>query len=243
MRSSTAYEKVFSSKNELLIWPNIAKVLKMTDIHLEKLRPARTSASERFLKNWRQLVCFLTVSKLIGEFNFSQKHLIEFDYNLLTEDEIKQTWSDICIFGEKNFTKNWISGWRNKEFVINLCNEYSEKYQLGVIARIEKTSLSTNNWRGKTSQANFEPITLEFALLINEALPPQPWKPGVHYEVMKKVNCTKRQYFESVKLLIEKGIRNHQKDGVVYDQDGNVLYFDVERVNPETLKLIEVENF
>jgi len=40
-----------------------------------------------------------------------------------------------------------------------------------------------------------------------------------------------------VKILIEEGYRNYQKDGVVYDDEGNVLTFDSEGVDSESLEL------
>ena len=74
---------------------------------------------------------------------------------------------------------------------------------------------------------------------VNELLPPQPWKPGVHMQVTEKLRCSNKECFQSVQLLIDEGIRNKQVDGVVYDSDGNVITFDPERVNPETLELFK----
>ena len=82
-------------------------------------------------------------------------------------------------------------------------------------------------------------VDLDFAMAVNELLPEQPWKPGVHFKVTRKLGCTNNEYFQAVQLLIEEGIRNKQVDGVVYDNEGNVIKFDSERVNSETLELIE----
>jgi hypothetical protein len=78
---------------------------------------------------------------------------------------------------------------------------------------------------------------MEFALLVNELLPAQPWKPGIHTEITSKLECSNSQYFGAVKLLIDEGLRFRQKDGVVYDDEGNVISFDPERVDSDTLKL------
>ena len=80
---------------------------------------------------------------------------------------------------------------------------------------------------------------MDFALKVHELLPPQPWKPGCHLAVIKELKCTTRDYSQAVSLLVEEGLRNNQKDGVVYDNEGNVLCFDHERVDPETLELID----
>ena len=57
--------------------------------------------------------------------------------------------------------------------------------------------------------------------------------------VIAQLKCTSAEYHGAVRILIEEGLRYYQKDGVVYDEDGNILMFDEERVNDETLKLIE----
>jgi len=40
-------------------------------------------------------------------------------------------------------------------------------------------------------------------------------------------------------MLIDEGIRNRQKEGVVYDSLGNVICFDPDRVNPDSLELLK----
>ncbi|MFQ2072559.1 hypothetical protein ACK33Z_06025 [Aeromonas veronii] len=86
-------------------------------------------------------------------------------------------------------------------------------------------------------------IDLSFALKVNELLPKQPWKPGIHKIITKELQCTNNQYFQAVQLLIDEGYRNKQIDGVVYDADGDVIAFDPDRVNPETMQLFgEDEN-
>ena len=66
--------------------------------------------------------------------------------------------------------------------------------------------------------------------------------PGIHKVVTNELKCTNKEYFQSVTLLIDEGLRNRQVDGVVYDTEGNVITFDPERVNPQTLDLIDAEN-
>jgi hypothetical protein len=96
-----------------------------------------------------------------------------------------------------------------------------------------------DNKKGTFPTSPKKEVTMEFALKVNEILPDQPWKPGVHKEIISKLSCTNSEYFDAVKLLIEEGERYNQKDGVVYDEEGNVLIIDEERVDSETLQLKE----
>ena len=56
--------------------------------------------------------------------------------------------------------------------------------------------------------------------------------------ITKKLRCTNSQYFAAVDMLISEGLRYRQKDGVVYDLEGNVVCFDKDRVDPDSLKLV-----
>ncbi len=231
MRSDKSYNTVFSSKAPINVWPKIAILLKRTDEVLEKIRPTRRKVNERFLKSWRQITCFLTASKLIGKFDFSAQELIQFDVNKYTDEEIEATWKYIY-----SFNPNAIYGRKRKlkEFV-NLCKAASEEFKISGIQRIAKS----HRFSGNDFRITKNKVDMEFALKVDALLPPQPWKPGVHNEITKALKCTNRDYFGAVKLLIEEGIRNHQKDGVVYDPEGNVLCFDPERVNPDSMELLE----
>jgi len=228
MRSTDSYNRVFSTRAPINVWPVIARLLKKTDEVLERLRPTGSRINERFLKNWRQLTCFLTVSRLIGTFDFSINQLIQFDMNIYSEAEIERTWMYIFSFDPKTINDN---GWKNKKFIIKLCQAFSNEFNVIDIQRIE---------RGYgVSEYSVKKVDIEFALKVNELLPPQPWKPGIHKDITQTLKCTNQEYFGAVELLIDEGLRFAQKDGVVYDYDGNVLCFDPERVNPETMTLFD----
>ncbi|TKV66981.1 hypothetical protein FDP08_02200 [Marinobacter panjinensis] len=47
------------------------------------------------------------------------------------------------------------------------------------------------------------------------------------------------EYFAATRKLRRMGIRYKQKDGVLYDLEGKVVGIDPERIDPETLLLIE----
>jgi hypothetical protein len=80
-------------------------------------------------------------------------------------------------------------------------------------------------------------LSAQFIESVRQALPAQPWKPGVHIEVSRKLRCDISTYRAAVEQLIEDGIFLRQKDGVLYDEEGNAVSFDSERVDPETLQL------
>jgi hypothetical protein len=132
---------------------------------------------------------------------------------------------------------------QRKGFVIQLCEKAAEEFKIkGLETLIKADSAPIQLYEIKQRKDKIVKekvvVTKEFALSVNELLPPQPWKQGIHKEVISKLECTTAQYFSAVELLIAEGFRNRQKDGVVYDSDGNVLCFDATRVDPDKLEII-----
>ena len=238
MRSEQSYNRVFSSNVPIDLWPRIAAILKQVDRVLESRRPKRkgTAIGEKFLKGWRYITSFLAVAHALGTFNYSTKELSTLDIKLISDQDINNI-LDFIWEGRKPGPKSNLS--KKSSFATEVCRSYAQKIGiLGVEHWIAHGRITVSDPR-RQFRKDKKPVAMEFALKVNELLPPQPWKPGMEKEIVKVLGCTLGQYFAATSLLIDEGIRNNQKDGVVYDQDGNVLSFDVERVNPETMELIE----
>ena len=82
-------------------------------------------------------------------------------------------------------------------------------------------------------------VDLDFAMMVDRLLPSQPWKPGVHRLVAEQLGCSIKKCSDAIQFLIEKGIRNQQKDGVVYDSEGNIIDCDEERVDIRKLGILK----
>lgn len=234
MRSDTSYNSVFSEKAPIEIWPKIALILKLTDSAIEKYRPIGSAGNERFLKKWRQIVSFITLSRLIGDFDFSASDLVKFDINRYSTEEIDTTWAFIAKVKGNDLAGKKV---KSKRDFIELCEEAADEFNIANKNRVERGVNLNGSSNSKELKKADIIVDLNFALKVNNLLPEQPWKPGIHKIVTKELKCSKKEYFQAVKILIEEGYRNKQVDGVVYDYEGNVIDFDQERVNPETMEL------
>jgi hypothetical protein len=236
MRSESSYEKVFSAETDLNVWLPIAHILKYTDAFLESIRPIGNGASENFLKSKRQLLSFITISRIFKTFNFSINDLIKLDLSKYTNDELQISWEFIKSINTDFPKKNNVT----RRLFVMVCQEAHEKWTIKGIGRfttgVPFESLSGNKDSRRYTVSKSQ-VSMDFALKVNELLPAQPWKPRLHREIIEKLDCTMDEYFDAVKLLIDEGMRYNQKDGVVYNEDGNVICFDEERVDGETLKL------
>ncbi len=231
MRLENSYNKIFSTSVDLKIWVQIAKVLRKTDSFLETVRPKK-STSENFLKSRRQILSFVTVASIFKTYNFSVQDLIRLDIESYSFEQLEKVWEII----KSGFSGASNARIKNDSFLI-LCKKIAVALDIVDLERITKSKEIFPEVDQVKRQANPKRITMELALKVNELLPPQPWKPGAHIEICKKLNITVPEYFELVQLLIEDGHRHSQKEGVVYDEDGNVITFDPERVDTKTLSL------
>ena len=126
--------------------------------------------------------------------------------------------------------------WKTRHKVQIACEKLAiERGITGVHAlKIDLFGLSP----GRGSEHSTTEVSDEFVIQVKSALPPQPWKPGIHKEISNQLNCELWQFREAVDHLIEDGTFLRQRDGVLFDEDGNIVKFDPERVNPDTLELI-----
>lgn len=248
MRSKEAYDLVFSENAPLDVWPKIAFVLKKTDEVLEKYRPS-TKITEGFLKKWRHIISFFTISRLLGRFDFSPQDLIALDSEWVSTSELMESWTYIFKNMEGSVDGN---GWVKKAQIVRLCNMGAKDFGIRGIHKVEEThdfsfsSLKAQR-RGKfdgtkATQPKTVCVDMQFALKVKEVLPPQPWKPGLHKIGTKTLGCSNGEWYSAIELLIEEGLVSRQIDGVVYDLAGNVLCFDPERVDPESMKLADRAN-
>ena len=210
----------------------------MTDAFLETVRPTENGSSEHFLKSRRQILSFLTISKIFGTYNFSIGNIIALDLKLYSTKELIEVWELIS----SSDTIQRIGKKVKHSSLIGLLHKATEEWKIKGIERfLRGNNLDLNNYEKEAKVKQKSKITMEFAEKVNMLLPQQPWKPGVDKEVIAKLDCTRSEYFDAVSLLIEEGIRNRQKDGVVYDEEGNVIAFDNERVDADTLELKRIE--
>lgn len=235
MRNEDSYNKVFSHKTDLQVWHKIASILKQCDKYLETKRPNSNSSSEHFLKNRRQFLSFLTISNMLGDFNFSINDLIKFDTSTVTADEFEKCWFLIKSGVPLNHIKSKI---KSSSFLLH-CRELNKEGRIKGYESLEKRrgGISQNLNTQKIYRNPTNNIPPEFVEQVDLLLPKQPWKPGTHKDIASKLQCSEKEIYLAVNKLVDSGRRFKQKDGIVYNADGSVKEIDEERVDTKTLKL------
>lgn len=217
MRNDSKYEKIFSPATDLNVWYPIAFLLKKTDQYLTELKPYVGSKAVKFLKNYRQIVLFITVSRILGTFAFSERQLAKFDLEKYTKEEVDNTISDL-----KELTPNFFNGVRKLPAAFyTLCFAHVEhKYQIKAIQAIRAKNLEL--WSGEAVMSNFT-LTYDLIEKVYQALPQQPWLIGMHKQVAQALGLTEYAVSNAISYLIYVGRVHDQVYGFVFDTDGNVV--------------------
>lgn len=213
MRDTATYERVFSEKHLIQVWPKIARILRHVDSVLERNRPTGFASGERYLKSWRQLTAFVAVSRILTRYTFSQADLAALDLDLLTADVIHETVELIVAEAGPRLTPKLS---RKSQFIVQVCATAATRYGIDGVQVVEN----------KNPFAFPSLLSTGFLERVNAELPSQPWRPGVHRQVAAILQCSPALITAAINQLIEDGARNKQEDGVVYDSAGNVIAVD-----------------
>lgn len=202
MRKQASYEEIFSEKDDLRIWPIIAKIMRKTDDSMSSLRGK--NCGDRFLHNVRYQVSFLTISRLLDSFTYSIDSLLSFDIERYTFDEIKRTWKDIeQVVSPIDKCKTW----RGKRVSLDISKSVADME--GIKNFIALDYKKENNKSSRFSD--------EFLEEVKGSLPEQPWPKGVHNIVSKKMGISPRAAAMAIGELMKRGIVKKQKDGKIIE--------------------------
>jgi len=225
MRNSESYGRVFDESAPLAVWPKVTQVLRRVDAELESLRP-HDIRTDKFLKQWRYVTALIIVADHFKTYAYSARDLINFDMSLVTHEAVQSVWNEL---GALPRNEGKMRGWSSYRNVIAAC------YAIGKERGI--TNVQAVASAGQSLTIPVEDLPDGFVEQVRAAAPPQPWKPGMHREICKQLGCEPRAYYAAIEQLIEEGVFLRQRDGVLYDGDGNVVAVDLERVDPSTLRL------
>ena len=225
IRNKVAYGQVFGHNHDIKIWVVIAAILKFAD-RLLRRRVQGHKHVRRFVQNWRHVAAFLYVVRTLKTFEYSIGDLAGIDVDTLDEDLMMKTIG--TMRGCKSRTRR-LKRWNQSE-VQKASELVSEK--AGIDNLVVWEPLSWGSDRGWTPSLVEEDLVKR----VNEVLPEQPWKPGTHGRVAKELACSVGMCSRAIQLLIQRGVRFQQVDGVVYDAEGFVVDVDRERVSKERLR-------
>lgn len=206
MNKPKQYEKVFSGKADLRVWPKIAVIIRHIDSISEQHRTRLKSSAENYLKTIRPIVSVLAVGKLLSKLSFGERDLVSLDAELLTDELIEQVLIDVIDEINQDKQIRSIKDIHTRKKMNEIICSIAQKYGLTDFVAIEK--------RQDFILDDYE-ITDDFLDIVKQELPAQPWPAGVHKTIAAQLGCSNSKVYRSIDLLIEKGYFKEQIDGVI----------------------------
>lgn len=214
MSDEKKYRIIFSDEINLDLWPILAKVFKKTDLFLEKNK-ITTNFSEKYLRSYRPVLSFLSLSKLFNNFNFNENDLLRLDLNDYNDELMFDLFNDI-----NNLSCNWNSfnSFKNKKNINSICIKVSEKYN---IPNIESIIDRNNPFQKEIPKYNLDE---EFIDKVRKLLPQQqPWPVGTHSRIAKELGVFTPKVSQAIHELENRGEYYIQKGQKLYEKDGNEI--------------------
>lgn len=232
LKNETIYNLIYNSDDSLLIWPKIAFIFKKTENVLSSYLSKEFSLStSKLLKRARMLTAFLSVSKVLGNFNFSSKDLLQLDCTMFTDDVIME----MCRFINTRYVRSKLL---HRGYILSLLKEAGELYGIQNYESIEKRrNIFITGVEHDSKKDAY--ISDELVSKIDQLLPDQPWPIAIHCKIAKELGLKKDVVQAAIRKLIRLGKRNHQHSGIVYDKNSTIIAYDPTRVTEEQLKQLK----
>ena len=169
------------------------------------------------MKNYRHIVLFITISRLLGTFAFSEKQLINFDLTKYTKEEIEKSISDLKEVNPNCFdTIKKLSA----AFYTSCFSYVAGKYGISSLQAIK-----AKNRELRPGEIMMSGYSLSDSLVekVYKRLPQQPWPIKVHKQVADELGLKEMVVSNAIGYLIYTGKLYDQVYGYIFDKDENII--------------------
>jgi hypothetical protein len=230
MRNPHSYSEIFSESFPINLWPKLAGIMKAVESGMIATVPRLKATGNRVLGNWRGAVALCAMAKLYGTFDFNQHNILETDVGKFSPQFIESIFATLRRL--RSYKENEI----RVTNMDRLCRMFGEKEGLARIEVIGCWNMPNeprNRWVERSMQLESDStVSAEIVTLVGNALPKQPWRPGVHIEVSHSLGIDKKVVQKAINQLIRAGVLDNQFDGVVVNSDGFITAIDSTRADP-----------
>lgn len=219
-QSASSYNAVFSEHYPLLSWVTIAECIRRSEQALLRARALNRGPRRGTFGAWRSLLLYIVVSRHIGTFEYSNSDLASIKPGSISDDDFDLCWELLTTFLDEV-----TSAKLSLQVTEQACALAAKNFSIRGTPLYGKRSILPL-LRGVTRIRAKKGLPHETILLVKEALPPQPWKRGMHLEIANKLRLPPAVVSKAIVALIQDGEAFAQIDGVVFDSAGTIIQVD-----------------
>ncbi len=224
MRNDAAYAFVFSEKTPLSVWLNLLEIVKRVESSLRNTNLLGRNG-EATIKGWRSLVALLCVGRYLGTFDYRPEDLAKVDVSMVSDSYCQEIWGSVSHL-LASVIKNSIA--RKKWFVVECCEAVARSFEISGVECICRQTLPGGSQPDAESvsikrRRRAQDLSKEFIEMVHKELPPQPWPQQVHLQLAKTLKFLPSDISAAIQVLMDTGRCYHQRHGVLYDQNGQVV--------------------
>lgn len=224
LRSPEAYQTVYSDQFPLNAWPIVAALIRSAENTLNRTHKVRRASIGQSISVWRGVLAYFAVARMYSTYAFTHQNVIEIDLSKVTDLFMDECWAQITIaVGYPSAAKV------TEAQMMRIANGGAEKWGIKGHPTDGLRHIPSSPAGALASFQN-KSESEDFLTLVKETLPLQPWKPGIHLHAAEMLKVKPSQVIKAIQTLTSRGVFLRQKDGIVYDRDGNEVARDKARV-------------
>lgn len=220
LKDPAKYDLLFNHGEPLEIWPFIGILLKRIDKCLLASIKRGSMNTERMVKRSRYVAGIIVLGRVTGTYNYSVNQLLKLKDTDITDELIEET----AKYVVQKYIKEYML---SRIYVMSILNEAGKLYGITNIERISKQKnifITAKDYYIKKQRRNSRVSLSEDVInQVKNALPPQPWPSGIISRLSEKTQLDRKLVYEAISVLIERSDVYAQRDGVMFDREGNIV--------------------
>lgn len=220
LKDPMKYDLLFNHGNPLEIWPFIGHLLKRIDKHLTKAELGVAVNKERMVKRSRYVAGIIILGRITGTYNYSVNQLLKIKNTDITESIIEET----TRFVARKYIKEYML---SRIYVMSILMEAASLFGIANVERIikQKNIFITGKdfYIKKRRLSRKSNLSEDIIMLVKKSLPSQPWPKGIVSKAAEELHMERGMVYEAISVLIERSDVYAQRDGVLFDKDGNIV--------------------
>ena len=220
LKDQVKYDLLFNHGEPLEIWPFIGKLLKRIDKQLLIAANKGHMNKERMVKRCRYVTGIIVLGRVLGTFNYSVSQLLKLKESDITDAIIKDT----SMFVAQKYIKEYML---SRVYVMSIITEAASQFGTRNLERVAKQKnvfiTAKDVYIRKQRRTSRLKVSEDVISQVKKELPSQPWPKGIIAITAEKLHLERSMVYEAVSVLIDRSDVYVQKDGVLFDKEGNIV--------------------